>query len=296
MRFLRSQVNCATLLIALLIIPAALSCAAVGDGPSTPASKSVSSSSEPQQGCGGLDEEVEEWERSEKLRLEEDVVVLRLTMLEVSERLEQIEADAKIMSRELLEECQAEAKDPLPAGRDSAETESAQGRLLPTPTSTSTPRTATVVPTPTRVPTPTPRPSNTPSPTSLPASTPTPMSVLIPAPVPDGVPLVAAFLDVPASHNGGDAIQFQLLFTEPVSTSYKVLRDAAIQAVNGTVKESKRVDKRNDLWMVTVEPEGAKDMVITLTAPPDCGDDAAVCTGSGKALSNSPIVRVPYRR
>ena len=298
MKVQRRRVNYAALLIALLIIPAALSCAAVGDGPSTPASKSVNGSSEPQQGCEGIGEEVDEWRRSEKRRLEEDVVVLRITMLEVSERLEQIESDAKTMSRELLEECQAEAKDPLPAGRDSAETESGQGRRLPTPTSTSTPRTAIVVPTPTRVPTPTPRPSNTPSPTSLPAPTPTPTttSVPTPAPVPDGVPLVAAFLDVPASHNGEDAVQFRLRFSEPVSTSYKVLRDAAIQAVNGTVKESKRVDKRNDLWMVTVEPDGAQDMVITLTAPPDCDDEAAVCTGSGKALSNSPVALVPYQR
>ena len=230
--------------------------------------------------------------------MEEDVVVLRITRLEVSERLEQIEADANIMSRELLEECQAEAKGPLPAGRDSAETESAQGRLLPTPTSTSTPRTATVVTTPTRVRTPTPRPSNTPSPTSLTSPTSPSTSTPVPTlpPMPSGAPLISAFLDVPASHNGETAIQFRLRFSEPVSTSYRVLRDAAIQAVNGTVLESKRVDKRNDLWMVTVEPEGAKDMVITLTAPPDCGDDAAVCTGLGKALSNSPVARVPYRR
>ena len=291
-RFLRRQVNCAALLIALLVVPAALSCAVIGDEPGTPAPESDSSSSEPQQGCGGVDGEVDEWKRSEKRRLEEDVVVLRITMLEVSERLEQIERDAGAMSQELLEECRAEARDPLSTDRDSRGTESGQEKPRPAPTSTSTPRPAAVVPTPTPVPTSTliPAPTDTPTPTPRPTPSPSPT----PETVPSGVPLVAAFLDVPASHNGEDAVQFRLLFSEPVSTSYKVLRDIAIQVENGSVRESKRVNKRSDLWMVTVEPEGDEDMVITLTAPAGCGHSASVCTKGGKALANSPIAMVPY--
>ena len=92
MRLQRRQVNYAALLIALLIIPAALSCATAGDGLDKPATESVSSSSEPQQGCEGIGEEVDEWKRREKLRLEEDVVVRRITMREVNERLGQIES------------------------------------------------------------------------------------------------------------------------------------------------------------------------------------------------------------
>ena len=139
-------------------------------------------------------------------------------------------------------------------------------------------------------PVPTPTPTRRPTSTSTPAPTPAPT----PETLPGDSPLVAAFLDVPTSHNGEDAVQFGLSFSEPVSTSYKVLRDVAIQAANGTVLESKRVDKRNDLWMVTVEPDGAEDMVITLTAQAGCDDAAAVCTGSGKALSNSPVTRIPH--
>ena len=69
-------------------------------------------------------------------------------------------------------------------------------------------------------------------------------------------PLGAEFENVPASHNGEDAIRFQLRFTDPVSTSYKTLRDIAIQAENGTVVESRRVNGRNDLWEITVAPDG----------------------------------------
>ena len=129
---------------------------------------------------------------------------------------------------------------------------------------------------------PTPRP--TPTPTAPPTQRPQPVSAS----------LTAEFVSVPASHNGEDAIRFQLQFTEPVATGYKVLRDTAIQVENGSVRESKRVDGRSDLWRVTVEPEGNEDMVITLTAPANCQDPAAVCTKGEKQLSNQPVARVSY--
>ena len=156
------------------------------------------------------------------------------------------------------------------------------------------------VPSPTSVPVSTPvlQPTHTPTPiaTPSPVRTLSPTSTSTPAPPSIQTPLTAAFIDVPPSHNGRDAIQFQLLFTEPVSTSYKTLRDTAIRVENGDVRESKRVDGRNDLWMVTVEPDGPEDMVIALKAPADCGDIAAVCTEAGKALSNSPTVLVSYEK
>ena len=136
--------------------------------------------------------------------------------------------------------------------------------------------------------TPAPRPTHTPTPTPTLASTPRP------TPLPDQSPLTAEFRDVPVSHNGRDAIQFQLLFTEPVSVSYKTLRDVAIQVENGSVRESRRVDKRSDLWMITIEPEGNREVVITLTTPADCADPVAVCTDGGELLSNMPRVTVPH--
>ena len=139
--------------------------------------------------------------------------------------------------------------------------------------------------------------TSTPVPTAVPTPTPMPTPTLAPTPetVPGEQRLMAAFAGVPPSHNGGNAIQFQLLFAEPVNTSYKVLRDVAIQAVNGAVVQSKRVDGRSDLWAATVEPDGEEDVVIVLSAPADCEGAAAVCTGSGKVLVNSPVARVPYR-
>ena len=138
----------------------------------------------------------------------------------------------------------------------------------------------------------TPVAASAPAPTPTPTPTPSPTSTLEPAV--NGSPLIAAFEDVPTSHNG-DAIRFRLRFSEPVSTSYKVLRDVAIQVEGGTVKESKRVDGRSDLWRVTIEPDGNADLAVSLTAPAGCDDAAAVCTDAGKVLSNEPTVTIPYR-
>ena len=290
MRVKRPRSYLVALLISLLIILAVLSCGNTEDDSSASTPKHIGSSLELQQACGDLAQEIDEWVESEKLRLEEDFVTYSMTMLQVSERLEQIQRDAEVMSRKSLEECRAVAKEPLPTDRDPAETESRRGSPFPTPTPTGIQRTAEVVPKPTHAPTSTliPTPTYTPTPTSTPALT--PETVL------GESPLIAAFAEVPASHNGRDSVQFQLLFTEPVSTSYKILRDIAIQVENGSVRQSKRVNKRNDLWMVTVEPEGNLDMVIQLTAPAGCDDAASVCTKGGKALANSPMVLVRYEQ
>ena len=170
-------------------------------------------------------------------------------------------------------------------------------RQPPAPVRQWQPAAATAVPSPT--PASTPIPTSTPTPTLRPTYTPTPTPTLAstprPTPLSDQSPLTAEFRDVPASHNGRDAIQLQLQFTEPVSTSYKTLRDVAIQVENGTVLESKRVDKRSDLWMITIEPEGNGDIVVGLVAPAGCDDAASVCTEGGKVLANSPTALVRYQ-
>ena len=143
--------------------------------------------------------------------------------------------------------------------------------------------------------TPVPTLSPTPTSTAVPTPTLTPTPTLPPPAQPTSLPLAARFINMPDSHDG-DVFQLWLQFTEPVTLSYKTLRDQAIQAQNGTATETKRWDGRSDLWRVTVEPDGNGDVVITLKAPAGCDAAASVCTESGKALSNSPTVSIPYQQ
>ena len=56
-----------------------------------------------------------------------------------------------------------------------------------------------------------------------------------------------------------------------------------------------RVNRRRDLWDLTVEPHSSADVTVTVAAGAACGTPAAVCTKDGRALSNtiSATVRGP---
>ena len=105
-----------------------------------------------------------------------------------------------------------------------------------------------------------------------------PQSVALPA-------LTASFTGVPASHDG-TTFTFGLSFSEPVATSYKVLRDQALSVSGGTARRCHRVDGSSRVWKVHIEPDGHADVTVRLSSPANCGDPGAVCTADGRSLSN----------
>ncbi len=116
------------------------------------------------------------------------------------------------------------------------------------------------------------------------------------APVVDtepGQPLTAAFENVPA-HGSERGFRFRVAFSEDVATSYKTLRDESFTVTEGGVTEAWRVDGRNDLWEITVEPDSREAVTITLPGGRACGTSGAVCTGGDtpKPLGNSPSATV----
>ena len=260
-------------LLSLSLALSLLACDAISGKPNPSRASGIDDPVERAEVCREVRGEINDWEHKK-----ENEVAKKMfdegRLFEAGEEAEEILRDLDRMRREFDRHCSGAGPAPILDARH------------PTPTPTSRPR----------------RPTHAPTPTQAATSTLVPTPTLPPAPTPSATPeavlgespLIAAFAEIPASHNGREEVQFQLLFSEPVSTSYKTLRDVAIRVENGSVRESKRVNKRNDLWMVTVEPEGNLDMVITLTAPAGCGDAASVCTEGGKALANSPTVLVRF--
>ena len=106
-------------------------------------------------------------------------------------------------------------------------------------------------------------------------------------------PLTAGFEDVPESHSGEDAFTFRIAFSEPISISYKTLRDHSLEVTNGSVTKVKRVNGSSDLWEITVDPDSDGDVTITLPVTDDCTAQGAVCTGDGTKLSNRLELTVP---
>ena len=100
-------------------------------------------------------------------------------------------------------------------------------------------------------------------------------------------PLTARYESMPAEHDGSTVFTFRLRFSEDPAVSYRVLRDRAFVVTGGTVRKAKRVDGRNDLREIHVEPkgDGDGDISIALPATTDCEAVNAICTSDDRPLS-----------
>ena len=107
-------------------------------------------------------------------------------------------------------------------------------------------------------------------------------------------PLTASFEDLPEAHDGESAFRFRLAFSEPIAISFRSLREDAFEVTGGRVTRGKRVDRRKDLFEITVEPDGAGDVAISLPAGRECSVSGAICTWGPprKPLTNTPVATV----
>ena len=108
----------------------------------------------------------------------------------------------------------------------------------------------------------------------------------------DVTALTAEFRNMPSSHEGdGEDFSFQLKFNQKVTTKYRVMEDDVFEITNGAVSDARRVDKRRDLWQITVEPDGDDDVVVTLPATADCSATGAVCSETNQGKPSQPLSR-----
>ena len=106
-------------------------------------------------------------------------------------------------------------------------------------------------------------------------------------------PLTATFENVPAEHAGaGTEFTFRLRFSEIFRLGYRVLRDDAFEVHGGEVRKARRVDGRNDLREIHVEPDANGAVSIGLPATTDCNARGAICTAGNRPLSNSTSATV----
>ena len=110
-------------------------------------------------------------------------------------------------------------------------------------------------------------------------------------------PPAGYFADVPSSHNGVDPFTVGLRFTEDVPMSFRTLRDHALSATNGAITKARRATQGSDrVWNITVRPDSAADIVVTLQADPGCAADGSICTADGTELINSPAVTIAVQQ
>ena len=106
-------------------------------------------------------------------------------------------------------------------------------------------------------------------------------------------PLTAHFADVPSGHDGARAFTLRVAFSEAIAIGYEVFRDHSVGVIGGEVTRARRVDKRRDLWEITVKPASDAAVSVSLSPPPACDETGAICTGDGRPLSASITAIVP---
>ena len=100
--------------------------------------------------------------------------------------------------------------------------------------------------------------------------------------------LTASFVGVLEAHDGESAFTLRIAFSEPLSwMNGRRLREDVVAVAGGRATKASRVNRRRDLWQLTVEPNSLVDVTVTLAAGAACGTPAAVCTKDGRALSET---------
>ena len=107
--------------------------------------------------------------------------------------------------------------------------------------------------------------------------------------------LTASFRGVPASHGGpgAEAFTFRVRFSLEPRVSFRVLRDESFAVTGGDVDKARRVDGRNDLREIHIEPKGWDDVTVMLPGGRACGTEGAICTADNKVLANTAVATVP---
>ena len=105
--------------------------------------------------------------------------------------------------------------------------------------------------------------------------------------------LTASFEGMPEVHDGSSPFTFRVRFSQEPRVSYAVLRDESFAVTGGDVDKARRVDGRNDLREIHIEPEGWDDVRVTLAGGRACGTEGAICTADNKVLANTTVATVP---
>ena len=100
-------------------------------------------------------------------------------------------------------------------------------------------------------------------------------------------PLTATLEDFPVNHDGSSAFTFRIAFSAEVVISRQDMKEHALTVVGGTVTRARRVDRRKDLWELTVEPAGTGAVSVLVPLGRACTETGALCTADGQMLTTA---------
>ena len=97
-------------------------------------------------------------------------------------------------------------------------------------------------------------------------------------------PLTARFVSVPDSHDGSSSFEIRIRFSEELKN--RKLGGKVVRVTNGDNTASSRLDGDDEVWEITIEPDGNDDVTIRLAAGDDTGCVSGLaCTTDFRPLS-----------
>ena len=114
-----------------------------------------------------------------------------------------------------------------------------------------------------------------------------------PAVTPAAPGLTGSFESVPEAHDGSSAFALRLAFSEDVAGRFRRMRNDVFEVTGGAVTDLRRVNRRRDLWTVTVTPSSDDAVTVAVPANRACDVSGAVCTADGEQLSSRAEATVP---
>ena len=108
--------------------------------------------------------------------------------------------------------------------------------------------------------------------------------------------LDASFKNAASVHDGTQAFTLDVHFTRDVSMTASAMRDDAFTVTNGDVTAAAQIDSRKDRWRITVTPDSASTITISLPGNRDCSTPGAICSDEENPvqLGNSPSATVTH--
>ena len=105
-------------------------------------------------------------------------------------------------------------------------------------------------------------------------------------------PLTAAFVSVPAEHDGQTEFWLELAFDAAVAQGSKTGIRALLGVSGGSVTRLRRKDDRLDHWRIKIQPSSHGAVTVTLSPSPACGATGAVCTPDGRTYTTALATRI----
>ena len=97
----------------------------------------------------------------------------------------------------------------------------------------------------------------------------------------------------PSGHNGTPFTIDYHFDKEPSGISYKTIRDNLFTVTGGSVTKARRLTRGSNLaWQLTVQPEGAAQVILTPRFTQSCDDAHAVCTTAGVRFAEASKIYV----